>query len=321
MSTLRYLLSFVARNEWKIDHLDVVTAFLNPEIDAEVYMQQPDGIDWLEPTTSKLNILRLNKALNSLRQAPHLWHKAIDGFLISIGFVRSNADQNLYIRSDGVLLLLYVDDMLVAYADGSSERAIDVKNALMKQYQMSNLGPAKRFLGLDITRLPDGSIVLSQQSYIESVIKRFGMEDANSAPTPLFHKIRLNTDMSTDPEVDSAVYQAIVGSLMYAATSTRPDIAYSIAALCRYNAKPYTMHLTAAKTVLRYLKGTSDVGLVFPRRSKSREESDVLVGYTDSDFAGDRADRKSQGGFIFHAYGGPIDWQSKKPAPCRNIDN
>jgi hypothetical protein len=115
MSTLRYLLSFVARNEWKIDHLDVVTAFLNPEIDAEVYMLQPDGIDWLEPNTSKHSILRLNKALYGLRQAPHLWHKAIDGFLISMGYIRSNADQNLYIRSD----------------------AIDVKNALIKQYQMS----------------------------------------------------------------------------------------------------------------------------------------------------------------------------------------
>jgi len=126
-------------------------------------MQQPDGIDWLEPTTSEHSILRLNKALYGLRQAPHLWHEAVDGFLISIGFVRSNVDQNLYIRSDGVLLLLYVDDSWspMAYADGSSEKAIDVKNALMKQYQMSNLGSAKLFLGLDITRLPDASIVLS----------------------------------------------------------------------------------------------------------------------------------------------------------------
>jgi len=176
-------------------------------------MQQPDGIDWLEPTTSEHSILRLNKALYGLRQAPHLWHKAIDGFLISIGFVRSNADQNLYIRSDGVLLLLYVDDMLVAYADGSSERAIDVKNALMKQYQMSNLGPAKRFLGLDITRLPDGSIVLSQQSYIDSVIKRFGMEDANSAPTPLFHKIRLDIDVTLGCFTNGTVTQVVTNSL------------------------------------------------------------------------------------------------------------
>ena len=136
----------------------------------------------------------------------------------------------------------------------------------MKQYQMSNLSPAKQFLGLDITRLPDGSIVLSQQTYIDSVVKRFGMEDANSALTPLYHKIRLDTDMSTDREVDSAVYHAIVGSLMYAATSTRPDIAYSVATLCRYNAKPYTTHMTAVKRVLRYLKGTSDVGLIFSQK-------------------------------------------------------
>ena len=132
------------------------------------------------------------------------------------------------------------------------------------------------------------------------------MEDANPAPTPLYHKIRLNTDMSTNREVDSAVYQAIVGSLMYAATSTWLDIAYSVGALCRYNAKPYTTHMTAAKRVLRYLKGTSDVGLVFPGRLTLGAETDVLLGYTDSDFAGDRADRKSQGGYIFYAFGGPI---------------
>jgi hypothetical protein len=92
--------------------------------------------------------------------------------------------------------------------------------------------------------------------------------------------------MSTDREVDSAIYQAIVGSLMYAATSTRPDIAYSVVALCRYNVKPYTTHLTAAKQVLRYLKATADLGIVFPGSSTSEPDTDVLFGYTDSDFAG-----------------------------------
>ena len=131
-------------------------------------------------------------------------------------------------------------------------------------------------------------------------------------PTPLHHKTRLDIDMSTDREADSTIYQAIVGSLMYAATSTRPDIAYAVAALSRYNSKPYTTHLTTAKRVLRYLKGTSEVGLVFPGRSTSEVDTDVLHGYTDSDFAGDRADRKSQGGYFFRAYGAPIDWQSNK---------
>jgi len=137
------------------------------------------------------------------------------------------------------------------------------------------------------------------------------MEDANPAPTPLCHKTRLDIEMSKDREADAAVYQSITGSLMYAATSTRPDIAYAVAALCRYNSKPYVTHMTAAKCVLRYLKGTADIGLVFPGSSAS-SSTRVLHGYTDSDFAGDRADRKSQGGYFFRAYDGPIDWQSKK---------
>jgi hypothetical protein len=187
-------------------------------------------------------------------------------------------------------------DYRVVYTDDSSERAIEVRNAVMKQYQMSNLGLAKRFLSLDISRLPDGSIVLSQQTYIDSVLKRFGMEDANTASTPLSHKTRLDIEMSTDREADAAVYQAIVGSLMYTATSTRPDIACAVTALCRYNSKPYTTHMTAAKRVLRYLKGTSNVGLVFPGRSASTgtaepspgsSPNNVLHGHTDSDFAGD----------------------------------
>jgi len=116
---------------------------------------------------------------------------------------------------------------------------------------------------------------------------QFGMEDANSAPTPLFHKIRLDINISTNREVDSTVYQSIIGSLMYTATSTPPDIVYSITVLCRYNAKSYMAYLMVAKRVLHYLKRNSDVGLVFPRRSKSIEGSDNLLSYTDSDFVGD----------------------------------
>jgi hypothetical protein len=133
------------------------------------------------------------------------------------------------------------------------------------------------------------------------------MEDGNPAPTLLHYQTRLDNDMSTDREVYSAIYLTIVGRLMYAATSTWPDIAYSVAALRRYNAKPYTTHKKAAKRVLRYLKATAGVGIVFPG-----SDTDVLFSYTHSDFAGDRADRKSQYGFIFYLYGRPLDWQSKK---------
>jgi len=137
LATLRYLLSFAALNEWKFDHLDVVTKFPNPEIEKEVHMELPDGIGWLDESISESSFLRLQKALYGLKQAPRLWHQAINSFLLSIEFHRSDADQNLYIRRDGVLVLLYVDDMLVFYADTASEKAMDVKEALIQQYKMS----------------------------------------------------------------------------------------------------------------------------------------------------------------------------------------
>jgi hypothetical protein len=281
-----------------------------------MYMRLPDGIEWLETSpgnsteTPKCQFLRLNKALYRLRQAPKLWHDEISGFLLSLGLHRSEADGNLYIRSDGILILLYVDDILVLYANESSDKAIDTKNRLMQQYKMSNLGPAKKFLGLKIDRLPDGSITLSQPDYIDSMLQRFNMIDVNTVDTPLHHKTHLDNIPATEREADSALYQSIVGSIMYAALGTRPDIAYAVSVLSRYNSKPYTSHLTAAKRVLRYLKGTADAKLVFPGRASA--DTPVLIGYTDSDYAMDRADRKSQGGYIFHTNGAPISWQSRK---------
>jgi len=313
--TLRYLLSFAAQNNYKIDHLDVVTAFLNPEINTEVYMQLPEGIEWLEPiamlSSNRDHFLRLNKVLYGLQQAPRLWHQEIDGFLQSIRFHRSHADVSLYIRNDGVLILLYVDDILVFYADEASEKALEVKQRLMLQYKMSNLGPAKQFLGLEIDRLADGTITLSQPGYISTILTHFNMQDANPAPAPLHPKNRLDIDASeADEEVDPAEYQSIVGSLMYAAIGTRPDIAFAVAALSRSNIKPYRIHLTAAKRVLRYLKVTANAKLVVPSTTSTDESP--LVEYTDSDFAGDRADRKSQGSYIFKAHGAPISWLSLK---------
>jgi hypothetical protein len=319
LATLHFMLSFAAQDEWKNDHLDVIPAFLNPEIDKEVHMELPDGIEWLDESISESesNFLRLKKALYGLKQAPRLWHQAINSFLLSIEFHRLDADQNLYIRSDGVLVLLYVDDMLVFYADTASEKAMGVKEALMQQYKMSNLGPAKKFLGLEINRHPDGTITLGQQAYIEAVIRRFGMEDANTADTPLYHKTRLDSIPEDEPEVDPELYRSIVGSLGYAVQGTRPDLAYAVAALSRYSSKPYTTHMTAAKRVLRYLKKTADAKLVFPGPGRASDSggasnSTVLVGYTDSDWASDRGDRKSQGGYIVQTYGAPVSWSSKK---------
>jgi len=309
LTTLRYLLCFMAYNSRNSDHLDVVTAFFNPEIDKVVYAELPEGINWLSESP-RTGFLQLNKALYGLKQAPRLWHQSIDGFLLFIGFHKVSADHNLYICNQGVMLLLYVDDIQLLYAKSTKSRAIDIKESLMCQYEMKNLGPVKQFLGLEINCLPDGSVTLGQQSYINMVLHRYGMENANTVNTPMDHKTTLdNVSNNTDAEADQAQYQSIVGSLMYAVQATRPNIAFAVATLSRYLLKPYKTYMMAANLVLRYLKSTADVKLIFSGPGGS---SEGLVGYTDWDWEGDRYDWKSQGGYLFKMAGAPISWKSKK---------
>lgn len=263
LTTLRYLLSLAAKHQWNIDHMDVVAAFLNPCIDRDdVYMALPEGMEWLDPSDSEIPIaVRLLKALYGLKQAPRLWYQEIHGFLTSLDFGQAHADMNLYIK-EGVYVLLYVDDILILYCNNAATVAIatDLKKQLETRYKMSNLGPVKRFLGLEIERTPNGDITLGQRRYIDSVLKKFGLDKANGISTPMDTRIRLDqTDHAVT--VDTELYLSIVGSLMYAALGTRPDIALAVAALSRYNSAPTTIHMTAAKRVLRYLKHTANMKL------------------------------------------------------------
>jgi len=234
LTTLGYLLSLAAKLDWKIHHLDVVTAFLNPKIDSEVHMELPTGIDWLDPAASRNACVRLNKALYGLIQTPRLWHEDMNSFLLCLDFRQSNADPNLNVRRD-VLLLHYVDDILIFHTDDSAGE--EGKKALKDKYKMSDLGPATKFLGLEIDRDEDG-ITLSQQAYIEMILRRFDMHEVNGISTPMNPNVRLYEYEEDEGYADTALYQSIVGSLIYAALGTRPDLAHTIAALSRYSAEP-----------------------------------------------------------------------------------
>ena len=258
ITTFRLLLALVAQHGWNVDHMDVVTAFLNPKIDRDnIQMATPPGIEWLEPYMPRESILVLRKALYGLKQAPRLWYDDINGFLHSIGFQQSAEDPNLYLQP-GVLLVLYVDDLLIAY-DGARGRGHRVKELLQTRYKMCNLGAAKRFLGIEIERGEDGGISICQRAYIDTILKRFGQQDAKSARTPLDHQVDLANTKCEDKTANRKEYLSIVGSLMYAALGSRPDIAFSVTALSRYNVQPLEMHLTTARRVLRYLKTTSEL--------------------------------------------------------------
>lgn len=323
LTSLRMLLALAAHFDWEIEQLDVVTAFLNPPIDENVYMEIPSGIKL--GTTQNVpppstHVVKLRKALYGLKQAPRLWYQHIDRFLQSIGFTRSTADPNVYIQNgdssnphDRVILLLYVDDLLLF---GSSPRRIQqIKELLKQQYQMSDLGPAQQFLGLQIQRnRSTHTITLHQQQYIRQVLERFNYLDCFPKQTPLAVGCNLQPSCSSNalPVSNISTYQALIGSLMWIMLSTRPDLAYTVSTLSKFNALPSHEHLAAARHSLRYLKGTQTLGLTYSRTHTDTTTPYGPIGYSDSDFAGDRTDRKSTSGYVFTLSGAAISWSSRK---------
>jgi hypothetical protein len=346
MATFRLVLALAAQYGWDVDHMDVVTAFLNPKIDRDnIHMEMPLGMDWLASSASISNgsssngsasngsasngsasngsvsnrsALILRKALYGLKQAPRLWYEDIDGYLQSIGFRQSAEDPNLYIQP-GVLLVLYVDDLLIAHK-GTEGKGHQIKQLLQKKYKMCDLGAARRFLGIEIEKTEDGGFSICQRDYINTIIRRFGLMEAKPAKSPLEHQTDLANTHCEDKPANRKEYLSMVGSLMYAALGSRPDIAYSVTALSRYNVEPLEMHITAAKRVLRYLKTTSDLRIHYQRTHLNPHDRITVIGYTDSDWAGNLTTRKSVGGCLFGlgttdgketVMSGLIHWQAK----------
>jgi len=288
----------------------VVTTFLDPEVDDDhIYMTLTKG--WPEGLNTPTIIVRLQKALYSLKQAPRLWHNTINTLLLSLEFTQSQADPNLYPRSDGILMFSYVDDISMLYPKDATKAVIEVKARLSEKYKITNLGPARQFLGIEKHRNDNGTgISLGQNAFITTILKRFNMQNAHDVTTPIDPNVTLDLaeDRGEKELKDIKGYQAIVGLLMYAARATRPDISFAVAALCRYNSRPFTSHLTAAKRVLQYLKSSANFRLHFSRSSSTNQ----LTGYTDSDWANDSANRKSRGGHVFLLSNGAVSWKSRK---------
>jgi hypothetical protein len=185
LTTFRYLISRIARYGWDMDHLDVVTAFLNPEIDDDdIYMTLSER--WPEGLNAPKIIVRLRKALYGLKQAPRLWDDNINASVLSLGFTQSSADPNLYLRSDGMLILLYVDDINMSYPVTAAKAAIEVKAKLSGKYKITYLGQARQFLGIEIPRDEIGTgISLGQKAHIATILRRFVMEHTHDVSTPM----------------------------------------------------------------------------------------------------------------------------------------
>jgi len=249
LTTFRYLITQVGKHYWIIDHLDVVTALLNPEVkDDYIYPTQTEGR--LEGLNAPTIVVRLKKALYSLKQAPRHWQNYINRFFLCLEFIHSLADPNLSLRSDGILMLLYVNDISMLFPEDAMPGVFVVKARIPEQSKIKTLCLSLHFISIDIHRKENATgISLGQQAFITTILKPLTMQNAHGASTPMDPKVKLNLpeDRGEKGLKDIKGYQAIVGSLMYTALETRPDISITVAALGRFNSGPFTSHLTEAK--------------------------------------------------------------------------
>jgi len=303
LNTIRLLIALATKHHWNIHQLDVKSAFLNGDLKEEVYLVQPEG--FVKQGQEHL-VCRLRKALYGLKQAPRSWYVKIDTFFLQNGFVKSKNDPNLYVKKDEkgnvALISLYVDDLIIT---GSAHKLIEeIKVQLSQVFEMKDLGELHYCLGIEVWREP-GKTLITQSKYTKEILKKFNMTACKAMSTPLEQNAKLYREDGSK-EADGTLYRQLVGSLNYL-TTTRPDIAYSVSILSQFMAKPSGNHWNAAKKVLRYLKGTVNLGIMYT------DESDVvLTGFSDSDWAGNPDDRRSTSGYAFHIGSGVVSWSSKK---------
>ena len=302
-TTLRVLLALVAEHDLHLHQLDVKTAFLNGELEEDIYMVQPPGYEQGGPGM----VCHLRKALYGLRQAPRAWHIKLKKELEKNGFEASEADAGLFILSKGehkIYMLVYVDDCLIASKHMAGVE--HAKKVMRSSFDIRDLGEAKYFLGMEIERdRAGGTIKLSQTKSIVDAVARCGLDDAKINRVPIHVSTHLTKTGSKPIDKTQVPYMELVGTLLYLASCTRPDISQAVGALSRYMAQPTEQHWKAAKGVLRYLSGTTTVGIAFSKGGSS------LVGYCDWDYAGDVDSRRSTTGYVFTLMGGAVSWSSK----------
>uniref|UniRef100_A0AAV1ULP4 Reverse transcriptase Ty1/copia-type domain-containing protein n=1 Tax=Peronospora matthiolae TaxID=2874970 RepID=A0AAV1ULP4_9STRA len=250
--------------------------------------------------------LELVKAIYGLKQASRVWNETFDEFVCFIGFEVSAFDPCLYIKVvDGhcVLVLVYVDDVLVT---GSSlELIAQTKADLKTRFEMTDSGKCTFVLAIELVDESDGSVTMCQRRYVNDILKRFGMDECKATASPVDLSTRLVA--SSEAAKIDVPFREAVGALMHLTTATRPDIAYAVGYVSRFMENPQQQHWTAVKRIFRYLQGTKSHGLRFQPSDKID-----FRGYSDADWAGDHADRKSTSGYTFMLMGAPVSWGSKK---------
>jgi hypothetical protein len=300
-ATIRLLLTFTLQFDWPLKQLDVSNAFFHGFLTKEVFLWNNHLVLLIQ---SFLIMCKLHKALYGLKQAPRACFHNLTQALLALRFTGSMVSTSLFILHQPhvhICILVYVDDIIFTRTHLSKINALIYE--LQQEFKLKELGSLSYFLGIHVHR-DSQTIHLNQAKYITSFLSRVNMLGAKPYSAPYIFGKKL-TRLDGDPLSDPSIYRHIVGALQYC-TLTRPDISYSVNQLCQFLYCPITVHFTAAKRVLWYLKGTLNIGLLFTHGPLN------LYAYCDLHWARDPLNRRSTSGFgVFFGHC-LISWQSKK---------
>lgn len=271
---VRSVIAIINKYNLEVCQLNVKTAFLNGTIDEEIYMEIPEGT--IHSDKERLEkVCKLERALYGLRISPKRWNQKFAEVALNIGLINSDLEPCMFVWRNAdkfLILLLYVDDILVASND--IIKLNEVKLKLSKEFEMTILGKPKQFLGICIKRdIENQVIVLSQESYIDKILNRFKFNEMYPQRTPMVttqvaNKERKTRETDYDSEtlclsetMENLPYREAVGSLLYLAGATRPDISFAVNVLSRHQINPTENDWKMVQRVFRYLKGTKTLGL------------------------------------------------------------
>ncbi|GJS91903.1 retrotransposon protein, putative, ty1-copia subclass [Tanacetum coccineum] len=310
---IRILISIAAFYDYEIWQMDVKTAFLNGHLDEDIYMVQPEG--FVDPKHPR-KVCKLQRSIYGLKQASRSWNKRFDEEIKRFGFTQNLDEPCVYQKASGsnvTFLILYVDDIIIMGNHIPSLQS--VKDYLGKCFAMKDLGEAAFILGIKIYRDRSKRLIgLSQSAYMDKILKRYRMDNSKRGHIPMQERLDLNkTQGASTPEevkrMQNAPYASAVGSIMYALRCTRLDVAFAQNITSRFQQNPGEPHWTAVKTILKYLRNTKDMFLVYG----GNPDAELRVEcYCDAGFETDRDDTKSQTGYVFILNGGAVDWKSSK---------
>lgn len=309
-SSIRMLLGIAAHFNLRIAQMDAVTAFLNGKLDEEIYMEQPLHFD-----DQSGRYCKLIKSIYGLKQASRVWNETLNATLTNFGLIRSEVDQCIYHKNENnniLIIAIYVDDILIF--SNSEELEEKVKNALKCDFKMKDIGEASSILGVRITRdKTRNTISLDQTAYINRILSKFNMQNCKPVKSPLENGQKISKELCPkEEEIQLAMkkipYRQAIGSLLFLAMISRPDISFAVNLLSRYCENPGPSHWGAVKRLMRYIKGTCDYKLTYGTSNEN------LKGFSDADWASDLDERKSTTGYIFTIFGGAISWSSKRQA-------